>query len=140
LKPLDPEAVCAAVKAFLETHKASIGVNDPEVHAETRQRAFERLMDLIVMLGRDLIGERLASARIAQEPFAEGSSWGAEAEAAAREPVAPLSKNMDRDGAAGQRRMGARFFQDFERLLPPGLSRNFVTSLFLANLGDTTPY
>jgi hypothetical protein len=139
VKRIDPDAACAALKVFLEAHEASIGANDPSVHAETRQRAFDRLLNLIVMLGRDLIGERFASARIAREPFAEGSAWGAEAEAAARIPVEPLSKNMDRDGAAGQRRMAAQIFLDFEPLLVPGLGRNFATSMFLANLGDATP-
>ena len=127
------------MKAFLEAREASIGVNDPEVHAETRQRAFERLMDLIVMLGRDLIGERLASARIAREPFSPGSSWGDEAEADARVPFAPLSESIDREEAARQRRVAAHLLLDFERLLPPVLARNFATALLLANLGDATP-
>jgi len=133
---IDPDAAYAALKAFLEAHEASIGVNDPKVHAETRQRAFERFLDLLE-LGRDLLGERVASALIGREPFFQGSSWGDEAEAAARVPVAPL-KDMDREEAARQRRAAARILLDFERLLPPGLPHNFATSFFLANLGDIT--
>lgn len=139
MKQIDPEAACTALKTYLEAHTAAIGANDPSVHAETRQRAFERLMDLITMLGLDLIGERLASARIAQEPFSPSSSWGDEAEANARVPFAPLSENMDREEAARQRRVAAHFLLDFERLLPPVLARNFATALLLENLGGATP-
>jgi hypothetical protein len=136
VKRIDPDAAYAALKAFLEAHEASIGANGPGAHAETRQRAFERFLDLLE-LGRDLIGERVASALIGREPFSQGSSWGDEAEAAARIPVTPL-KDMDREEAARQRRAAARILLDFERLLPPGLPHNFATSFFLANLGDIT--
>ena len=45
---------------------------------------------------------------------------------------------MDREDAALQRRVLARFILDFAPFLPPVFAQNWVTSLFLGNLGDTT--
>ena len=100
MKPIDRQAALARTIAFFDAHDAALDVNDPDVQAEKRQRAFDLFMGLMVEWGGDLTGERLASALITREPFAPGSAYGALAEAAARKPVAPA---LEDDGSRGCR-------------------------------------
>lgn len=129
--------------AFLAAYeRANVPHNTPDTHAETREAAYQTYAQLTGMLGADLIAERLGAARIARRPFEPGSAWGAEAEAAGREPVAPLSTlGKLPDGglhACTQRRMLARFLLDHSDDLPPELARNAATTLFKLNLGEVS--
>jgi hypothetical protein len=143
VKDIDREAANRSLDSFLDAYeRANVLHNTPEEHEETREAAHQAYCALRKLLGPDLIAERLGAARIARRPFEPGSAWGAEAEAAAREPVAPLSMlgklpNSELH-ACGQRRMLARFLLDHEDELSPGLARNFVVSLFLLNLGEVS--